>query len=134
MNREQKNTHVRTGSVLWRGLNRVTAWLYALIANSLIGRVLGGYRRASGAFESSRLYGLLYGEHKRSDRLLFRLRLRLAREMERSWIGRGLDVLFSSLMHCPRSSSAFAVLCFTATECGGLICGAVGMPIPITWR
>ena len=110
MNREQKNTHVRTGSVLWRGLNRVTAWLYALIANSLIGRVLGGYRRASGAFESSRLYGLLYGEHKRSDRLLFRLRLRLAREMERSWIGRGLDVLFSSLMHC--SLNSYAVFCF----------------------
>lgn len=110
MNRERKDTRTRTGSVIMRGLNRATAWLYALIASSLLGRTLGGYGKANRAFENSRLYALLHGAHKRSDRLLVRLRLRLARVMEQSLIRRAADTLASALMRC--SVNTYGVFSF----------------------
>ena len=37
-------------SILWGPLNRVTAKLYRLLAGSVIGRVMTGYRRVDAAF------------------------------------------------------------------------------------
>ena len=37
-------------SILWGALNRGTAKLYRLLAGSVIGRVMTGYRRADTAF------------------------------------------------------------------------------------
>ena len=45
----------KRGSLLWDGLNRGTAWLYALILSSWIGRFMTGYRKTEAAISYGRV-------------------------------------------------------------------------------
>lgn len=84
MNRSDRNPSRARGSVILRYLNIVTAWIYALLLNSAIGRYLTGYSRTSRAFADSGMQRLLRSKRKRADRPTFRLRQKLSAVIERS--------------------------------------------------
>ncbi len=81
----------KSGSILWDGLNRGAAWLYALIIRSRIGRVMTGYRKADAA--------LAKGRHRCSP--MSPARLRLVESVESGRLVVGIRAVFSALFGCP---------------------------------
>jgi hypothetical protein len=86
--------------VILRGLHRATAWLYALLLDSMLGRYLTGYRTTSEAFAHSRLRRLFQSKRKRSDRLIFRIRHRISSVVEKSLFCRLVSALEHALLQC----------------------------------
>ncbi len=86
-------SHRNVGTVLWGGLCRGTAWLYARIAHSRVGRLMTGYRRVDAALSG--------GRHP--CRPMSPARLRLVESVEAGRLFAGGRLLFSALFHCPLS-------------------------------
>ena len=84
MNRSDRTTPRVRGSVILHYLNIATAWIYALLLNSAIGRYLTSYSKTSRAFSEGWLQRLLRSKRKRADRVTFRLRQRLSSIIEQS--------------------------------------------------
>lgn len=70
------------------GLNRLTSWLYAWILDSALGRYMTGYSRTEKAFSEGYFYRFFHGKRKRSDRLLFRMRMAVSASIEHSAVSR----------------------------------------------
>ena len=86
----------KQGSLLWDGLNRGTAWLYALILHSWMGRLMTGYRKA----EDSISYGRIRNRHHACVPLS-PARMRLVEAVEGSRLLMGIRGLFRAFMACP---------------------------------
>ena len=84
MNRSDRTTSRARGSVILHYLNIATAWIYALVLGSAIGRYLTGYSKTSRAFSQGWLQRLLRSKRKRADRVTFRLRQALSATIEKS--------------------------------------------------
>ncbi len=84
----------RRGTFLWRGLCRGTAWLYALIGHSRLGRFMAGYRRRPASSEP------IYPGRTRC-RPMSTARLRLVEAVESGRIFSGLRALSHALLVCP---------------------------------
>ncbi len=100
------------GSRIWYGLNRVTAWLYALILESAIGRYLTSYRPLEETAAAGSLSRLLHSERKRADRWTFRVCRTFARTLERSKICRLSTTIQRELLRCSLNSYGIFFLFF----------------------
>ena len=83
-------------SILWGTLNSGTAKLYRLVAGSLIGRIMTGYRRADAAFAKGKRYT---GRHTCAPMSPGRLRLLSA--LESGLLFKGIRALFGGLVGLP---------------------------------
>ena len=83
-------------SILWGTLNSGTAKLYRLVAGSLMGRVMTGYRRADAAFAKGKRYT---GRHTCAPMSPGRLRLLSA--LESGLLFKGIRALFGGLVGLP---------------------------------
>ena len=97
MNSSNRKPSRGNGSAILNGLHRMTAWIYALILSSAIGRYLTDYKRTSNDFSKGGIKRLLRSKRKRSDRLTFRFRQKISSTIENSlfcrlvtWIEQGL--------------------------------------------
>lgn len=86
----------RRRSILWDGLNRGTAWLYAVIKASLLGRIFTGYREMD-----RRLLGGAHAAGRHRFVPMSPARLRVVALLERSWPFRLLRWIFHTLFTCP---------------------------------
>ncbi len=93
---KRNQPHARRRSVLWDGLNRGTAWLYAVITQSVWGRIMTGYRKADDDLEKGRRYP---GRLRCTP--VSPARMRLVGAMESSFLFRGIRALFHTLFGCP---------------------------------
>ncbi len=82
-------------SLILTWLHRFSAFLYAWILNSAIGRYLTGYRKTSEALEDGNLHRIFHSRKKRSERVTFRARRGIAAMLENSIFCRA----FTSLEH-----------------------------------
>jgi O-antigen ligase len=112
LNSTRRNTTPARKSVILRGLHRATAWLYALLLDSMLGRYLTGYRTTSEAFAHSRLRRLFQSKRKRSDRLIFRIRHRISSVVEKSLFCRLVSALEHALLQCSVNSYGIFLLFF----------------------
>ena len=83
-------------SILWGTLNSGTAKLYRLVAGSLMGRIMTGYRRADAAFAKGKRYT---GRHTCAPMSPGRLRLLSA--LESGLLFKGIRALFGGLVGLP---------------------------------
>lgn len=83
-------------SILWGPLNRVTVKLYRLLAGSVIGRVMTGYRRVDAAFAKGKRYT---GRHTCAP--MSPARLRLLSALESGFLFKGVRTLFGGLLGLP---------------------------------
>lgn len=80
-------------------LHRFSAWLYALIINSFIGRFMTGYHHTERAMSETRWYRLTHSRRKRADRSAFRFRQWISRLFEQSLVCRTVGVIERALLH-----------------------------------
>ena len=111
MNRS-KQTPTRNRSVILRALHRFSAWLYALVLSSAVGRLLTGGSTEDGAHELGFLRRLLQSRRKRSDRVVFRARRYLASVLERSTVLRLVRALGRALLCCSVNTYGIFLLFF----------------------
>ncbi len=90
----------------------MTAWLYALVLGSAIGRYLTDYKRTSNRFSEGRLKGMLRSKRKRSDRLTFRFRQRISAMIENSLFCRLITAIERGLLRCSLNSYGIFLLFF----------------------
>lgn len=104
MNSSQRKSRKTGESVILHWLHRFSAWLYAQILGSLIGRLLTGYHHIDEALRESRWYRLVHSRRKRADRPSFQFRQWVSRLFERSlfcrWIGALERGLLHTAVHC----------------------------------
>lgn len=112
MNSTRRNTTPHRKSVILRGLHRATAWLYALILDSMLGRYMTGYRKTSEALSHSRIRRLFRSKRKRSDRVTFRIRHRISSVVEKSVFCRAVTALERAALQCSLNSYAIFLLFF----------------------
>jgi O-antigen ligase len=112
LNSTQQNTTPARKSAILRVLHRVTAWLYALILDSVLGRYLTGYRKTSEAFSHSRIRRLFRSKRKRSDRVTFRIRHSISSVIEKSAFCRLATALERVLLQCSVNSYGIFLLFF----------------------
>jgi hypothetical protein len=93
---KQNQPRKRKNSLLWTGLNRGTSRLYAILAGSLLGRALTGYRQMDDSLAKGRRYP---GRHRCTP--MSPARLHLVKTVESSWMFGGLRRLFSLFLRCP---------------------------------
>lgn len=86
----------KRGATVWNGLNRATAWLYAVIIHSWLGRLMTGYRQADRALLRGRACA-----GSRSCKPMSPARLRVVKAVESSRLLAGLRALFRGLFTCP---------------------------------
>lgn len=86
----------RRGSVIWNGLNRGTAWFYAILARSFMGRLLTGYRKADELLAKGKRYP---GRHRCTP--ASSAHLRLVEALEESRLYGGSQTFFYALLICP---------------------------------
>ena len=112
----------RRGSMVWSRMNQGTARLYAILVNSLPGRILTGYRRAERNIarrtaDSSAVSGR------------YRLtpaspgRVNLVKTVESSGIIRGLRALPAALLDCP--AACYGCFCLICGLLSALFCFAI---------
>ncbi len=99
MNSSQRKNRKAGESVILYHLHRFSAWLYALILDSLIGRAMTGYRRTGEALCETRWHRLTQSRRKRADRLSFRFRQWVSRLFERSLVCRAVGAAERALLH-----------------------------------
>ena len=99
-------------SILWGPLNRVTAKLYSLLAGSVIGRVMTGYRRVDAAFAKGKRYT---GRHTCAP--MSPARLRLLSVLESGFLFKGVRNLFRGLAGLPLA--LYGLFFLTYGMCGG---------------
>lgn len=112
MNSTRRNSPEPRKSVILHGLHRVTAWLYALLLDSLLGRYLTGYSKTSEALSHSRIRRLFRSKRKRSDRVTFRIRHKISSVVEKSVFCRLITALEHALMQCSVNSYGIFLLFF----------------------
>ncbi|MBQ7397901.1 MAG: hypothetical protein IJW09_03640, partial [Clostridia bacterium] len=93
----RRSTRQKNGAIL-HGLHTASAWLYALILNSAIGRYLTSCKRTSEAHADGFLHRLLRSKRKRSDRLSFRFRQKLSSIIEKSFFCRMVTAIERELL------------------------------------
>lgn len=110
MNTSQKRRPPRRESAVLHVLHRFSAWLYALILGSLLGRLMTGGQGSprSDGFLSR----LRHSKKKRSDRIFFRFCQAISRTLERSLVCRGLGALARALLRCSIKSYGIFFLFF----------------------
>lgn len=86
----------RRGSMIWNGLNRGTAWFYAILLRSFIGRILTGYRKADHLLAKGKRYP---GQHSCTP--VSPVHLRLVEALESSRLFGSAQALFRALALCP---------------------------------
>ena len=111
MNRSRQ-TSKRNRSVILQALHRFSSWFYTLILSSLIGRLLTGVGTESTSPEPGFLRKLMQSRHKRSDRVIFRVRRSLASVLEKSAVLRLMSKLGRALLCCSVSSYGILLLFF----------------------
>ena len=98
MNSSQGKRTERQASVILRALHAFSAWLYALILHSLIGRAVTGYRHTEQALSDTRWHRLTHSRRKRADRPAFRFRQWVSRLFEQSLVCRLVGALERALL------------------------------------
>jgi hypothetical protein len=86
----------KQGSLLWDGLNRGTAWLYALILHSWIGRLMTSFRKTEAAISYGRVRTRRHACAPMSSG-----RMRLVRAVEGSHLFVLLRGIFRGFLGCP---------------------------------
>lgn len=112
MNSSNRRSNRTPKSVILYHLHRVTAWLYALILDSMIGRYLTGYSKTSEAFARSRLHRVLRSKRKKADRVPFRIRQKISSVVERSLFCRWLMAIEKGFLQCSINSYGIFLLFF----------------------
>ena len=135
---QNESTPARRGSVILHTLHRFSAWLYACILNSWIGRLLTDDRATRQALSEGRLHHLVHSRRKRSDRVFFRFCHAISSALEKSFFGRLLDWLKRALLHTGLSSYGVFFLFFGCYSVvvyyvmGGLGLGQVDISYALT--
>ena len=111
MNRSQQ-TPSHNRSAILHLLHRFSAWLYLLILNSALGRLLTGGAPTREPLDAGFLRRRLQSRRKRSDRLAFRVRHYLASVLERSTVLALIRALGRTLLCCSVSSYGIFLLFF----------------------
>ena len=109
--------------ILWGSLNRGTAKLYRLIAGSLPGRIMTGYRRADAAFAGGKRYT---GRHTCTP--MSPARMRLLSAVESGLLFKGIRALFSGLISLPLAVYGLFLLSY------GLAGGIAYFALPYLYR
>ena len=109
--------------ILWGSLNRGTAKLYRLIAGSLPGRIMTGYRRADAAFAGGKRYT---GRHACTP--MSPARMRLLSAVESGLLFKGIRALFSGLFGLPLAVYGLFLLSY------GLAGGISYFALPYVYR
>ena len=109
--------------ILWGSLNRGTAKLYRLIAGSLPGRIMTGYRRADAAFAGGKRYT---GRHTCAP--MSPARMRLLSAVESGLLFKGIRALFSGLISLPLAVYGLFLLSY------GLAGGIAYFALPYFYR
>ena len=109
--------------ILWGSLNRGTAKLYRLIAGSLPGRIMTGYRRADAAFAGGKRYT---GRHACMP--MSPARMRLLSAVESGLLFKGIRALFSGLFGLPLAVYGLFLLSY------GLAGGIAYFALPYVYR
>lgn len=109
--------------ILWDSLNRGTAKLYRLIAGSLPGRIMTGYRRADAAFAGGKRYT---GRHACTP--MSPARMRLLSAVESGLLFKGIRALFSGLFGLPLAVYGLFLLSY------GLAGGIAYFALPYVYR
>lgn len=109
--------------ILWGSLNRGTAKLYRLIAGSLPGRIMTGYRRADAAFAGGKRYT---GRHACTP--MSPARMRLLSAVESGLLFKGIRALFSGLFGLPLAVYGLFLLSY------GLAGGIAYFALPYVYR
>lgn len=112
MNLTDRRSNRPRKSMILHALHRFTAFLYALILDSAIGRYLTGYRKTSEAFSHGRLHRLLQSKRKKADRVPFRIRQKISAMVERSLLCRGLMAIEKGFLQCSVNSYGIFLLFF----------------------
>lgn len=110
MERPEKPNRKR-GSLLWDGLNRCTAWLYALILSSRMGRLMTGYRRTEAAISYGRVRTRRHACAPMSS-----ARMRLVKAAEGSRLFVLLRSIFRGFLSCP--AALYGLFGLTQGLCG----------------
>lgn len=119
-------------------LHRFSAWLYALVLNSLIGRVMTGYSHTNAALCETRWHRFTHSRRKRADRPSFRFRQWVSRLFERSLICRMVGAAERALLHTAMNCYGIFFLFFgcycivTYYVLGGFSEQSVSLSYPIT--
>lgn len=111
MNSTNKNSSGGRSAIL-NALHRLSAWLYALVLSSAIGRYLTDYKRTSNRFSEGRLTRMLRSKRKRSDRVTFRFRQKISSMIENSLTCRLVTALERGLLCCSLNSYGIFLLFF----------------------
>lgn len=98
MNSSQRKSTKQGKSVILHALHRFSAWLYALILNSFIGRFLTNYHHTESVVSETRWYRLTHSRRKRADRSTFRFRQWISRLFEQSLVCRAVGVMEHALL------------------------------------
>ncbi len=109
----------RRGSAIWNRMNRGTARLYAILVNSLPGRILTGYRRTEDRL-SGRSSEYLVGAGRHRLTPASPRRQRVVEAVESAGIIRALRALPEALLDCPAACyGCFCLICglFSALFC-----------------
>lgn len=112
MNSSNRRSTRRKNGVILHGLHCATAWLYALILNSAIGRYLTGYRQTNDALADGFLHRSFRSKRKRADRLTFRIRQKISATLERSLFCRLVTAIERALLQCSLNSYGIFLLFF----------------------
>jgi O-antigen ligase len=107
----RRSTRHKNGAIL-HGLHCASAWLYALILNSAIGRYLTGYKKTTEALSDGFLHRSLRSKRKRSNRLSFRFRQKLSAIIEKSFFCRLVTAIERELLQCSLNSYGIFLLFF----------------------
>ena len=112
MNSSNRKPQRGRKSAILHGLHRLTAWLYAWILGSAIGRYLTDYRRTSNQASQSGLRHLLRSKRKRSDRWTFRFRQKVSSTIENSLFCRLVTAFERGLLRTGLNSYGIFLLFF----------------------
>ena len=110
MERPEKPNRKR-GSLLWDGLNRGTAWLYALILSSRLGRIMTGFRKTEAAISYGRVR-----TRRHACAPISPARMRLVEAVEGSRLLVLFRSVFRGLLGCP--AALYGLLGLTQGLCG----------------
>lgn len=112
MNSANRNSSSGEKSAILRALHRLTAWLYAWILSSAIGRYFTDYKRTGTRLSGGWLKGMLRSKRKRSDRVTFRIRQKISATIENSWFCRLITAMQRALLRCSLNSYGIFLLFF----------------------
>ena len=112
MNSSRRNATPARKSLILRGLHTATAWLYAWLLDSMLGRYLTGYSKTSEAFSHSGIRRLFRSKRKRTDRMAFRIRHGISSMVEKSVFCRLITALERACLQSSLNSYGIFLLFF----------------------